>query len=124
MGVKSTAVALLLIKLVIIATTINNIDRTELTERFFVRLVIVSDMNIAPPVSCKAIESIIVEATRRYTLKSRAETASLILRTLKTNINAAPITAAAVILKIPVEAKKTVNKNINLALTANTFDVR
>ena len=105
-------------------TTINKIDRTELIERFFVRPVIVSDMNIAPPVSCKAIESIIVEATRRYTLKSRAETASLILRTLKTNINAAPITAAAVILKIPVEAKKTVNKNINLALTANTFDGR
>jgi hypothetical protein len=43
---------------------------------------------------------------------------------LKISIRAAPITAAAVILKIPVDAKKIVNRKISLALTAKRCDGR
>ena len=123
-GVNNTAVALLLIKFVIIATVINKIDRIEVISRPDVVSIMVSDINIAPPVSCNAIDSMMVDATRRYILRSSADIASLTLTTLKISIRVAPITAAAAILNSPVEAKKIVKRNISLALTARCFDGR
>ena len=70
----------------------------------------------APPVSCKAVESIIDDATNRKILLSSAFKASLIVKTLVKSINITPRSAATVIFKSPVAAARTVKIKINLEI--------
>ena len=120
-GANNIAVALLLRKLVTTATVIKNNDKTITASRFTKIFWRESAINKAPPVSCKAVESIIDDATNRKILLSSAFKASLIVKTFVKSINITPRSAATVIFKSPVAAAKIVKIKINLERSMYCF---